>query len=202
LRFGGGRWDSGNGRYNDGRWEGGSQDVLKGNVLSKIVSKVLVDKGVLGRHREKVLFLIFMVLTFVEGDMGEGAEIIGDDRGLGSAGDDVGGAVGNVEEGEILDVVKGGPDRSGGWGILEFRGLRDNRLEDMGSDIERTWVIPSIIRALKDLKDGSGGICNILLVNVIKGRPGGNRDMGEGRRGDSSGLRSVERHLILQLAPL
>jgi len=171
-------------------------------MLSKIVSKVLVDEGVLGGHGEEVLFLIFMVLMFVEGDMGEGTKVVGDDRGLGSAGDDIGGAVGDVEEGEILDVVKGGPDRSGGWGILEFRGLRDDRLEDAGGNVKRTWVIPSIMRALKDLKDGGGGICNVLLVNVIKGGPEGNRDMGEGRGGNSSGLRSVERHLILQLAPL
>jgi len=150
-------------------------------MLSKIVSKVLVDEGVLGGCREEVLFLVFMVLMFVEGDIGEGAKVVGDNRGLESAGDNIGRAVRDVEEGEILDVVKGGPDRSGGWGILEFGGLRDDGLEDIGSDIKRTWVIPSIMRALKDLKDSGGGVHNVLLVNIIKGRPGGDRDMGEGR---------------------
>ena len=78
-------------------------------------------------------------------------------------------------------------------------GLRSggDGLEDMGGDIKGAWIVPSIVRALQDLEDGSGGICNVLLINVIKGGPRGNGDVGEGRGGDGGGLRSVERHLIL-----
>jgi len=50
---------------------------------------------------------------------------------------------------------------------------------------------------LEDFKDGSGGVGDVLLIYVIEGQPGSNRDMGKGRGGDGSGLRSVERHLIL-----
>jgi len=39
----------------------------------------------------------------------------------------------------------------------------------MGGDIERAWVIPIVVRTLKDLKDGGGGVCNVLLVDVVKG---------------------------------
>jgi len=137
-----------------------------------------------------------MIFKLVEGDVGESVKVVGDNRGLRGTGDNVSGAVGNVEKREVLNVVKGGPDRSGGWEILEFRGLRGDGLEDAGGDIKRTWVIPSVVRALKDLEDGSGGICNVLLVNVINGGPGGNRDVREGRGGNGSGLRSVERHLM------
>jgi len=73
-------------------------------------------------------------------------------------------------------------------------GLRDDGLEDAGGDIKRTWVVPSVVRTLKDLKDGSGGVRNVLLVDVIKGRPGGDRDVGEGRGGDDSGFRGSEGH--------
>ena len=75
-------------------------------------------------------------------------------------------------------------------------------MEDAGSDIERTWVVPSVVRALEDLKDGGGSVCNVLLVDVIKGRPGGDRDMGEGGGGDDGGLGSSEGHFTIQLAPL
>jgi len=67
----------------------------------------------------------------------------------------------------------------------------------MGSNVKGTWVVPSVVRALEDLKDGGGGICNVLLVDVIKGRPGGNGDVGKGRGGNGSGLGRVERHSIL-----
>jgi len=71
-------------------------------VLSKIVSKMLVDERVLGGRREKVLFLVLPILGFVEGDVGEGLKT--EDRGGGDGGtsDDICGAVGDVEEGVIL----------------------------------------------------------------------------------------------------
>ena len=56
--------------------------------------------------------------------------------------------------------------------------------------------------SLEDFKNGCGGIGDVLLVDVIKGQPGSDRDLGEGRGGNYNGLRSVERHLMLQLAPL
>ena len=43
-------------------------------MFSKIVSKVLMDKGILSGHWEEVLFLIFLILRFVESDVGEGFE--------------------------------------------------------------------------------------------------------------------------------
>ena len=80
---------------------------------------------------------------------------------------------------------------------MEFGGLRDNGLEDAGGDVERTWVVPSVVRALEDLKNCGGGICNVLLVDVIKGRPGGDGDVGKGRGDGDGGLGGVERHSIL-----
>jgi len=165
-------------------------------VLSKIVSKVLVDEGVLGRRGEKVLFLVFAVLKLVGGDVGEDVKANNGGGGDGGTGDDVGGTVGDVEEREVFDVVKGSPDRSRGWGILKLGGLRSrvNRLEDTGGNVKRTWVVPSVVRTLEDLKDGGGGICNVLLIDVIKGRPGGNGDVGKGRGGNNSRLRGSEGH--------
>jgi len=170
-------------------------------VFSKIVSKVLVDKGILGGRREEVFLFVISVLGLVGGDVGKDVETKDGGRGDGSTGNDIGGAVRDVEEGEVFNIVKGGPDRSGRWRVLKLGGLRDNGLEDAGSDIKGTWVIPSVVRALEDLKDGGGGVCNVLLIDVIKGRPGGDRDVGEGGRDDNGGLGRVERHLR-QLAPL
>jgi len=158
-------------------------------VLSKIVGKVLVDKGILGGCREEVLFLVFTILGFVEGDMGEGVKTIDGGGGDGGTGNNVLRAVGDVEEGEVFNVIKSRPG--------EFGGLRDDGLEDVGGDVKGAWVIPSIVRALEDLEDGGGGVCNILLVDVIKGGPGGNGDVGEGGGNNGGGLRSVEQHLIL-----
>jgi len=166
-------------------------------VFSKIVSKVLVDKGVLGGHREKVLFLVFAILGLVSGDVGEDVKTDNWGRGNGSTGNDVSRAVGDVEEREVFNIVKSGPVDSGRRRVLEFRRLRDNGLEDAGGNIERTWIVPSVVRALEDLKDGGSGVCNVLLVDVIKGGPGGDQDVGEGGGGDDGGLRRSERHSIL-----
>jgi len=165
-------------------------------VLSKIVSKVLVDEGILGRRREKVLLLVFTILGFVGGDVGEDVEA-GDRGGRdGGTGDDIVGTARDVEEGEVFNVVKSGPGRSGRWGILELGRLGVDGLEDTGGDVEGAWVIPSVVRALKDLKDSGGGVRNVLLIDVVKGGPRSDGDMGEGGGGDDGGLRS-ERHSIL-----
>jgi len=166
-------------------------------VFSKIVSKVLMDKRVLGGCREEVLFLVFAIFEFVSSDVGEDVKT-GDGGGRdGGTGDDIGGAVRDVG----FDVVKGGPDRSGRWGIPKLGGRWDDGLKDAGCDVEGTWIVPSVVRALEDLKDGGGGVRNVLLVDVIKGGPGGDRDVRKGRGGNDGGLRGSERHLR-QLAPL
>jgi len=67
----------------------------------------------------------------------------------------------------------------------------------MGSDVKRAWIVPSVVRTLKDLEDGGSSIHNVLLVNIIKGGPGGDRDVGKGRGGDDGRLGRVERHSIL-----
>ena len=197
MWFRGGRWDGGDGGGNLRLWKEGGQDVLSCNVLLRIVSKVLVDKRVLGGCREEILFFVLMVLGFVGGDMGEDVKTNNWGGGDGGASDNIGGTVRDIEEREVLNIVKGRPDRSGGWGILEFRGLRGDGLKDMGGNVKRTWVIPSVVRALEDLEDGGSGVRNILLVDVIKGGPGGNGDVEEGGGGNGGGLRSMERHLIL-----
>jgi len=159
----------------------------------------LFNKGVLGGCWEEVLLFIFMVLDFMEGDVGEGVKAIDGSGGDGGTGDDVCRAVRDIEEREVLDVVKGGPDRSGRWWMLELGGLRSriDRLEDTGGDVERAWIVPSVVRALEDLKDGSGSVHNVLLVGIIKGGPGGDRDVGEGGGGDNGGLGSSEGHFTI-----
>ena len=115
MRFGGGRWNSGNGGFDNGCRKGGGQDILKDNVLSKIVSKVLVDKGVLGGRREDVLLLVVMVFRLIGGDVSKEFEIVGWGRGDGGTSDDIGRGVGDVEEGIVLDIVKSGPDKLWRW---------------------------------------------------------------------------------------
>jgi len=79
MWFGGRGQDGGNEGFDDGRWEGGGQDVLKGNVASRIFSKDLVDKRVLGRYGKEVFLLVFAIGKFVGGDMGEDIKTV--DRG-------------------------------------------------------------------------------------------------------------------------
>ena len=47
---------------------------------------------------------------------------------------------------------------------------------------------------LKNFEDGGGGVGDVLLVYIIKGRPRGDRDVGEGGGGNDSGLRGSEGH--------
>ena len=169
-------------------------------MFSKIVSKVLVDVGVLGGRREEVFLFVFAVGWFVGSNVGEDVETKDWGGRDGGASDDVCGTIRNIE-GEVFDVVEGGPDRSRRWRVPKLGGLRDDRLKDAGGDVERAWIIPSVVRALEDLKDGGGGVRNVLLVDVIKGGPGGDGDVREGGGGDDGGLRGGERHLR-QLAPL
>ena len=65
----------------------------------------------MGGRWEDVLLLVVAVLRFVGGDVGKEFEVIGGSGGDGGAGDDIGGGVGDVEEGIVLDVVKDRPDK-------------------------------------------------------------------------------------------
>ena len=151
-------------------------------MASRISSKDLFDKRVLGGCGKEVFLFVFAVGGLMGGDVGEDVKTIVWGGRDGSTGDDVGGAVRDVEEGVVLWVVKDRPSELRGWR------MGDDGLEDVGSDVKRAWIIPSVVRALEDLEDGGSGICNILLVNVIKGGPGGDGDVGEGRGGNDSGF--------------
>ena len=140
-------------------------------MVSGISSKDLLNEGVLGRGRKEILLLVFPVLGLVGGDMGKDVKAEDWGGGDGGTGDDVYGAIGDVGEGVIFRVVKDGPNELRGWG------MGDNGLKDAGGDVKRTWVVPSVVRALKDLKDGGSGVRNVLLIDVIKGGPRGGGDV-------------------------
>ena len=116
------RQDSGNRGFDDGRWKRGGWDVLKSNVLPKIVSKVLVDEGVLGGRRKEVFLLVFAIGKFVGRDVGKDVKTVDGSRGDGGTGNDIGGAIQDIEEGVIFRVVKDGPGKLRGWGMWD----RDN----------------------------------------------------------------------------
>ena len=78
-------------------------------MLSKIVSKVVMDKGVLGGCWEEILLFVFSILRLVGSDMGEDIKTIDWGGGDGGAGNDIGGAIWDVEEGEVFNVIEGGP---------------------------------------------------------------------------------------------
>ena len=126
-RFWGRGWDGGNGGFDDGRWEGVSRDVLEDNVLSKIMSKVLMDKGILSGRGKEIFFFVFTVGGFVGGDVSKDVEA--KDRG----GRDR--STGNDISGTVWDVVKGGPDGSGRWRVSKLGGLWDDWLKDAGGDV-------------------------------------------------------------------
>jgi len=134
-------------------------------VASRISSKDSFNEGVLGGCGKEVLLLVFMVLGLVGGDMGKDVKADNWGGGDGSTGDDICGAVWDVEEGVIFQVVKDRPGKLRGWGTW------DKRSRCWGSVSVKigTWEIPSVVVGLEDFKDSGGGISNILLVYVIKG---------------------------------
>jgi len=88
-------------------------------MLSRIYSKDLLDKGVLGRWgKEVVLFEKTEVLLVVDG-VSKDVEIGTEDRGRGCASDDVLGTIGDVEEGVVFNVFEGWPDKLWGWGTWD-----------------------------------------------------------------------------------
>jgi len=92
-------------------------------MFSKIMSKVLVDERVLGGRREEVLFLVFTILELMGGNVSKDVKADDWGGGDGGAGDDVSGAVRDIEEGIIFLVVEDGPSKLGGWGMRD----KDNR---------------------------------------------------------------------------
>jgi len=159
---GGRRQDSGNRGGNLCLWKGGGRDVLSCNVFSRIESKMLVDKGVLGRRGEEVLLFVFTVLGLVGSDVGKSVEVVGRSGGDGATNDNISGAVRDIEEGVVFQVVKGGPDKFWRW---EARRGSDGRwgAEGVGTG---TWVVPSVEIGLENLKDS---VSNVLLIDIIKG---------------------------------
>jgi len=103
----------------DRRWKGGSRDVLKVSVFSRIVSKVLVDKGVLGWQGEFTILFKEMEVVFMVDDVGKDTKFVADDGRQGYASDDIGRAVWDVEERVVLLVFKSGPDKLGTWGTWD-----------------------------------------------------------------------------------
>jgi len=196
LQFGGGRWDSGNLSFDDGRWKGGGWDVLSGNVALRISSKDLFNKGVLGGGRKEVLLLVFMVLGLMGGNVSEDVKTENWGGGDGSTSNNVHGTVGDVAEGVVFRVVKDRPSELGGWGT------GDERSGCWGSvSIKiRTWEVPSVVVRLEDFEDSGGGVGDVLLIYVIEGRPGSNRDVGEGRGGDNGGLGVSEGHFTYTIS--
>jgi len=85
-------------------------------VASRISSKDLFDKGVLGGGGKEVLLLVFTVLGLVGGNVSKDVKTDNWGGGDGGTGDKVRGAVGDVEEGVIFRVVKDRPGELGGWG--------------------------------------------------------------------------------------
>jgi len=92
-------------------------------VASRICSKDLLDEGVLGRQGKEVILFEEAEVFFAVGSVGKDFKTGIENGGWGSAGDDVLGAVWDIEEGVILLVFKSRPDKLGGWGTWD----RSNR---------------------------------------------------------------------------
>jgi len=153
-------------------------------VVLRISSKDSFNEGVLGGCWEEVLLFIFMVLDFVEGNVGEGVKAVDGSGGDGGTSDNIGRAVRDIEEGVVLWVVEDRPGELGGWGMW---GKRSGCWGSVSVKIG-TWEIPSIVVRVEDFEDGGSSISDVLLVDIIKGRPGGDGDVGEGGGGDDGGL--------------
>ena len=166
-------------------------------MFSGISSKDLIDKRVLGRCWKEVFLFVFSELRFVGGNVGEDVETEDGSRRDGGTGDNVCGTIWDVEEGIIFRVVKDRPSKFGGWGTRDKGDGRWGSKSVNGG----TWEVPSVMVGLKDFKDSGGGVGNVLLIYVIEGGPGSDRDVGKGGGGDDGGLRGSEGHLR-QLAPL
>ena len=163
-----------------------------------------MDKRVLGERREEVFLVVEAIIVLESGDVSKEVEVGGGGRGDGGAGDNIvrGGGVcelwrsrgsedgglhcsGNEDGGVEGRIVKGG-----GWGAGDGDNGR-GRLKSVGT---WAWEVPSVIVAIEDLKDGSSGVGEVLLIYVVNSRPGRDRELGEGGGGDDGGLGRSERH--------
>jgi len=99
--------------------------------------------------------------------------------------------------GEGEQRERGSNGRGGATGEGEQQERGSNRRGGAISVGVWAGVVPGVEVQIENLKDGGGGISDVLLINVIKGQPGSDRDLGKGGGGDNGGLRSVKRHLIL-----
>ena len=146
MRFGGGRWDGGDWSFDDWCRKGLSRNVLNLYVFSKMVSKVLVDKGVLGERGEEVFLIVEAVVVLEGGDVGEEFEIVGGGRRDRGASDNI------CRRGRVVGVVakgKSGPDGRFRWGGGE--GLGNSGDEDGG---EEGGVVENRGRRVGDGNDG------------------------------------------------
>ena len=156
----------------------------------RISSKDSFDEGVLGGGGKEILLFVFSVLGLVGRNVSKDVKTDDWGRGDGGTGDNICGAVRDVEEGVVFWVVEDRPGEFGGWGMWD----KESGCWGSVSVKIRTWEIPSIVVRLEDLEDCSGGVGNVLLIYVIEGRPGSDRDVGEGGGGDDGGLRGSEGH--------
>ena len=124
-----------------------------------------MDKGVLGGRRKEVFFLIFTIGRLMGRDVGKDVKAVDGSGGDGGTGNDVYGAVRDIEDGVIFWVVEDGPGKLGGWGTGD---KRSGRWGSVRVKI-RTWEIPSVVVRLEDFKNGGSSVGNVLLVYVIKG---------------------------------
>jgi len=179
-----------------------------------------VDKAILGGRREEVLLVVKVIIVLEGSDVSKELKIVGQGgRGRGAGDNIIGG-------GGVVGVIAGGKSRpNGGCGWGGGERLGDGRDEYRGVEVEilLDWgrgargykdgqggaiyvlaggrEIPSVEVTVQYLKDGGGGIGEVLLVDVVNGRPGGDGDLEESGGGDDGGFRRSKRHLK-QLASL
>ena len=88
-------------------------------MASRISSKDSLDKGVLGWWGKEIILFkeleVFLTMSSVGEDFKTGVE----DRGWRCASDDILGAVRDVKEGVVFNVLRGRPGELRGWGTWD-----------------------------------------------------------------------------------
>ena len=107
----------------------------------RICSKDLLNEGVLGRWGKEVILLEKTKVFLMMGGIGKDFKIGVEDGGCRCAGDNIGGAVWDVEKGVVFNVFKGRPGELRGWEMWDKRsGCWGSVSVKIG-----TWEIPSIV---------------------------------------------------------
>jgi len=157
---------------------------------------MFLDKTILGGCREEVLLIVEAVVVLISDDMGEEVKVgdgCGGDQGTG---DDVVGR-GRWGEDEGLGLSRN-EDRGEEGGVIKNRGRQTGDGNDGRGGLKcvGTWAgeIPGVEVTVKDLKDSGSGVGEVLLIDVVNGRPGGDRDLGKGGGSDDGRLGQSERH--------